>query len=51
MIFDNDMFHTSLNLSDRKGSEVDRTLMENVFNKLQFEVKPLTIGIHVIRKL
>lgn len=39
LIFDNDMFHTSLNLSDRKGSEVDRTLMENVFNKLQFEVR------------
>jgi hypothetical protein len=32
------MFHTDLGLSDRKGSNVDRKLMGNVFNRLQFEV-------------
>jgi len=39
MIFENDMFHTDLGLSRRKGSSVDRGLMIDVFSKLQFEVR------------
>ncbi|XP_023326454.1 caspase isoform X3 [Eurytemora carolleeae] len=39
MIFENDMFHTDLGLSKRKGSNVDRVLMIDVFTKLQFEVR------------
>ena len=38
LIFENDMFHTGLGLSKRKGSNVDRGLMVDVFSKLQFEV-------------
>jgi hypothetical protein len=32
------MFHTSLGLSKRKGSNVDRELMKKVFQHLEFEV-------------
>jgi hypothetical protein len=32
------MFHTDLGLSKRKGSNVDRKLMESVFSHLQFQV-------------
>jgi len=39
LIFENDMFHTGLGLSKRKGSNVDRGLMVDVFSKLQFEVR------------
>ena len=42
MIFENDMFHTDLGLSKRKGSNVDRVLMIDVFTKLQFEVRVYT---------
>lgn len=39
IILENDMFHTNLGLSKRKGSSVDRQLMMETFTKLQFEVR------------
>ena len=36
---ENDMFHTSLGLSKRKGSSLDRQVMLETFTKLQFEVR------------
>ena len=39
VIIENDMFHTNLGLSKRKGSSVDRQLMVETFTRLQFEVR------------
>ena len=39
LILENDMFHTNLGLSKRKGSSVDRQLMTDTFHRLQFEVR------------
>ena len=39
LIIENDMFHTNLGLSKRKGSSVDRQLMIDTFHRLQFEVR------------
>ena len=39
IILENDMFHTDLGLSKRKGSSVDRQVMADTFTKLQFEVR------------
>ena len=41
LVLENDMFHTSLGLSQRKGSSLDRTAMINTFSRLQFEVGTL----------
>ena len=42
IIVENDMFHTSLGLSKRKGSSLDRQVMLETFTKLQFEVRIYT---------
>jgi len=39
LVIENDMFSTTLGLSKRKGSNIDRMLMINAFSKLQFEVR------------
>ena len=39
LILENDMFHTNLGLSKRKGSSVDRQVMADTFTRLQFEVR------------
>ena len=39
LILENDMFHTNLGLSKRKGSSVDRQAMADTFTRLQFEVR------------
>merc|ERR1712198_142413 len=39
LVIENDMFHTSLGLSKRKGSLVDRQLMVQTFTRLHFEVR------------
>ena len=36
------MFHTSLGLSKRKGSSLDKQVMLETFTKLQFEVRVYT---------
>ena len=39
---ENDMFHTNLGLSKRKGSNLDKQIMLEAFTKLQFEVRVYT---------
>ena len=39
---ENDMFHTNLGLSKRKGSALDKQIMLEAFTKLQFEVRVYT---------
>ena len=38
ILLENDMFHTGLGLSKRKGSSVDRALIIDAFHRLGFEV-------------
>ena len=42
IVLENDMFHTSLGLSKRKGSSLDKQVMLETFTKLQFEVRIYT---------
>ena len=43
ILLENDMFHTGLGLSKRKGSSVDRALIIDAFHRLGFQVLFLTI--------
>ena len=38
ILLENDMFHTGLGLSKRKGSSVDRALIIDAFHRLGFQV-------------
>ena len=38
ILLENDMFHTGLGLSKRKGSSVDRSLIIDAFHRLGFQV-------------